>query len=57
MSDRKLKLNEYKIVTFQDMVNCTHEGNLDAFMVDLRKVIEVSHSISNIIEEMTILNL
>jgi hypothetical protein len=49
MSDKKLKSNEHSIITLQDMINCTHKDNLDAFIVDLRKVIEISHSLRDII--------
>ena len=39
---------QYKISTVQDMIDCTNEKNLDAFLKDLKSVIETAHAVGDL---------
>ena len=40
-----MKAKSFKIETFEDMLNCTNEDNLDMFLSDLKGAIQSYHMI------------
>lgn len=45
---------KHEIKTVQDMIDCTTEDNLDAFLKDLKTVIQSAHSLQKIFDNMAI---
>lgn len=45
---------KHEIKTVQDMIDCTTEDNLDAFLKDLKTVIHSAHSLQKIFDNMAI---
>ena len=39
-----MKPKEYKIKTVQDIIDCTNKSNLDNFLTDFRKMLEMAHA-------------
>ncbi len=44
--------NKHQIKTVQDMIDCTNEDNLDAFLVDLKNLIETVHNFQGLTESL-----
>lgn len=43
--------NQFKITTVQDMINCTNENNVDAFLKDLKGVLLTAHLVRSVTNE------